>query len=222
MPRKNPKLEFAVIGLGRFGSNLSRKLVERGHTVLGIDRNKELVQSLADELTQVVAMDSTDEDTLRAVDIAAFDIVVIAIGSSLENNLMTTLACKNLGVRRIICKAQNQKQRVALLAIGADEVILPEQDSAHRLAYALTTPFFIDQIAMGDRYSITELNAPLSFIGRSLRELDLRQRHGVTVIAVEHRGELIISPPADYRFEPDDKLALLGSNERVASLTDIY
>lgn len=222
MARNKPKQEFAVIGLGRFGSNLSLKLVERGHTVLGIDRNKELVQSLADELTQAVAMDSTDEDALRALDITAFDVVVVAIGSSLENNLMTTLALKNLGVRRIICKAQNQKQRVALLAIGANEVILPEQDSAYRLAYALTMPFFIDQIAMGDRYSITELMAPASYVGRTLRELDLRHRYGVTVIAVEHRGELIISPPADYRFEPDDKLALLGSNAQIANLSGIY
>ncbi len=222
MPRKKQKQEFAVIGLGRFGSNLSHKLVERGHTVLGIDRNRELVQSLADELTQVVAMDTTDEDALRAVDIASFDIVVVAIGSSLENNMMTTLALKNLGVRRIICKAQNQKQRVALLAIGADEVILPEQDSAYRLAYSLTMPLLIDQIAMGERYSITELKVPASFVGRTLRELDLRQRFGVTVVAVEHRGELIIAPLADYTFEPTDKLAVLGSNERIASLSEFF
>lgn len=222
MPRKKQKQEFAVIGLGRFGTNLSRKLVERGHTVLGIDRNRELVQSLADELTQVVAMDTTDEDALRAVDIASFDIVVVAIGSSLENNMMTTLALKNLGVRRIICKAQNQKQRVALLAIGADEVILPEQDSAYRLAYSLTMPLLIDQIAMGERYSITELKVPASFVGRTLRELDLRQRFGVTVVAVEHRGELIIAPLADYTFEPTDKLAVLGSNERIASLSEFF
>jgi trk system potassium uptake protein TrkA len=220
MARKRQKMDFAVIGLGRFGSNLSLRLVERGHTVLGIDRNRELVQSLADELTQVVAMDSTDEDALRALDIAAFDIVVVAIGSSLENNLMTTLALKNLGVRRIICKAQNLKQRTALLAIGANEVILPEQDSAFRLALALTTPFFIDQIAMGDRYSITEIMAPASFVGKTLRDLDLRQRNGVTVVAVEHNGELIISPPADYTIQVDDKLAVLGSNERIATLVE--
>lgn len=220
MPRKKQKLEFVVIGLGRFGSNLSRKLVERGHTVLGIDRNRELVQSLADEITQVVAMDSTDEDALRALDIAAFDVAIVAIGSSLENNLMTTLALKNLGVRRIICKAQNRKQRTALLAIGANEVVLPEQDSAHRLALALTTPFFIDQIAMGDRYSITELTAPASFVGRSLRDLDLRQRYGVTVVAVEHNDELVVSPAADYVIQPDDRLAVLGSNERIANLVE--
>lgn len=220
MPRRKQKQEFAVIGLGRFGSNLSLKLVERGHTVLGIDRNRDLVQSLADDLTQVVAMDSTDEDALRALDIAAFDIVVVAIGSSLENNLMTTLALKNLGVRRIICKAQNRKQRTALLAIGADQVILPEQDSAHRLALALTMPFYIDQIAMGDHYSITEIIAPASFVGRSLSNLDLRQRFSVTVIAVEHRGEVIISPPADYVVQADDKLAVLGSNDRIGTLVE--
>ena len=220
MARKNSKPEFAVIGLGRFGTNLAQKLVERGHTVLGIDRNKELVQSLADELTQAVAMDSTDEDALRAIDITSYDIVVVAIGSSLENNLMTTLALKHLGARRIICKAQNEKQKVALLAIGADQVILPEQDSAFRLAYTLTMPLFIDQIALGDRYRITEMKVPASFVGRSLRQLDLRQRNGVTVVAVEHHGELIVSPPADYTFGSDDKLALLGSNEQVVVFSE--
>lgn len=220
MARKNTKPEFAVIGLGRFGSSLAHKLVERGYTVLGIDRNKDLVQGLADELTQVVALDSTDEDALRAVDITSFDVVVVAIGSNLENNLMTTLALKSLGVRKIICKAQTNKQRMALLAIGAHEVVLPEQDSAYRLAYTITMPLFIDQIAMGDRFSITELRVASSFVGRSLRELDLRQRYGVTVVAVEHGGELIISPPADYVFEQDDRLAVLANNQQIERLRE--
>ncbi len=221
MARRAHKPEFAVIGLGRFGTSLALELVHRGYTVLGIDHNRELVQSLADELTQVVALDATDEDALRAVDITSFDTVVVAIGSSLENNLMTTLALKTLHVRHIICKAQNEKQRTALLAVGANEVVLPEQESAHRLAYALTMPLFIGQIPLGDQYSITELNLPPSFVGRNLRELDLRSRFGVTVMAVERQDEVVLSPPADFVFREGDELTVLCTNQQVERLREL-
>lgn len=221
MPRRNQKTEFAVIGLGRFGSSLALELVSRGYTVLGIDHNRELVQSLADDLTQVVALDSTDEDALRAVDITSFDAVVVAIGSSLENNLMTTLSLKNLGVRHVICKAQNEKQRTALLSVGADEVVLPEQESAHRLAYALTMPLYIGQIPLGDQFSITELKLPPSFAGRTLRDLDLRNRFGVTVVAVERQDEVVLSPSADLVFQEGDELAVLCTNEQVERLSEL-
>lgn len=218
MARKSRKTEFAVIGLGRFGSSLALQLVARGLTVLAIDRDRALVQSLADELTQVVAMDSTDEDALRALDVGSFDVVVVAIGTSFENNLMTTLALKNLGVKRIICKATNEKQRTVLLAIGANEVILPEQESARRLAQTLTMPLFVDQIAMGKRYNITELNVPASFVGQSLSECQLRQRYGVTLLAVEKDNNVVISPSAEYVFSASDRIAVVGTNEQIDSL----
>ncbi|MCB0227948.1 MAG: TrkA family potassium uptake protein [Anaerolineae bacterium] len=218
MARKNRRNEFAVIGLGRFGSNLARQLVQRGCTVLAIDRDRALVQSLADELTQVVAMDSTDEDALRALDIGAFDVVVVAIGSSFESNLMTTLALKSLGAKRIICKAMNERQCTVLLAIGANEVLLPEQESARRLAQTLTMPLFVDQIAMGNRYNITEMKAPASFVGKKLSECNLRQNFGVSVVAIEKDNHVIISPPADYVFEADDRIALVGANEQIERL----
>lgn len=134
MARRNQKPGFAVIGLGRFGTSLALGLVERGHNVLGIDRDREHIQRLADESTQVVALDATDEDSLQAVDITSFDTVVVAIGTNFEANLMTTLALKSLGVRHIVCKALTPRQQTALLAVGAGHVVLPEHESARRLA----------------------------------------------------------------------------------------
>lgn len=218
MARKNRRHEIVVIGLGRFGSSLAQQLVERGFTVLAIDRDRALVQSLADELTQVVAMDATDEDALRALDIGSFDVAVVAMGASFENNLMTTLALKNLGVKRIISKATNEKQRTVLLAIGAHEVILPEQESARRLAQMLTAPLFVDQIAMGKRYNITELNVPASFVGKSLNDCQLRQQHGVTLLAVEKDNQVLISPEADYVFSSADRIVVVGTNEQIDRL----
>ncbi len=140
MPRLNGKPEFAVIGLGRFGSSLALTLAERGFSVLGIDRDRSIVQALAGRLTQTVALDSTDEQALRAVDIPSFDTVVVAIGSNFEANLLTTVAVKSLGVPHVICKATTDRQRTILLRVGADRVILPEHEAGCRLAQELAAP----------------------------------------------------------------------------------
>ena len=132
---RNNQPEFAVIGLGRFGSSLALTLAGRGYTVVGIDRDRALVQEFADELTQTVALDATDEDALRAIDIASFDTVVVAIGADFESNLMATVALKSLGVRHIVCKALSERQQAILLKVGADRVVLPEYEAA---AFKLT------------------------------------------------------------------------------------
>jgi trk system potassium uptake protein TrkA len=212
MARKNSKPEFAVIGLGRFGASLALKLVERGYTVLGIDSDRALVQRMADELTRIVALDSTDEDALRAVDITAFDTVIVAIGANFEANLMTTLALKSLGVQRIICKAGTQRHRNVLLSVGAHQVVLPEQESAHRLAEALTTPLLVDQIGLGSNYRISE---------RTLQASALRQRFGVTLLAVQRGEQVIGSPPADFLFAEGDKVAVLGTNEQIDRMSSM-
>lgn len=221
MARKNAKPEFAVIGLGRFGTSLALRLVERGYTVLGIDTDRALVQRLADDLTRIVSLDASDEDALRAVDITSFDTVVVAIGANFEANLMTTLALKSLGVRRIICKASTERHRNVLLSVGAHQVVLPEQESAHRLAQALTTPLLIDQIGLGTNYSISELTVPSSLVGRSLKETALRERFGVTVVAVQRGDQVTVSPPANFLFAEGDKLAVLGTNEQVARMSSL-
>lgn len=220
MARKNTKLEFAVIGLGRFGASLALRLANQGYTVLGIDSDRNLVQRMADELSQVVALDATDEDALRAVDIASFDTVVVAIGTNFEANLLATLALKNLGVRRVICKASTERHRKVLLSVGADHVVLPEHESALRLANALLMPSLIDQIAIGANYSVTEITAPKSMVGRSLQDARPRDRFGVTVIAVETVAQTIVSPPASYVFHPDDRLVVLGTMDQIARFAD--
>lgn len=221
MARRNNKPEFAVIGLGRFGSSLALALVARGLTVLGIDRDLEIVQGLADELTQTVALDATDEDALRAVDITSFDAVVVAIGADFESDLMATVALKSLGVRRIICKALSERQKSILLKVGADQVVLPEHEAGQRLALSLTSPLLLEQLALGTGHTLTELRAPASLVGQTLRAVDLRARFGVTLLAVKRGDELIISPPADLRFAADDLLIAIGANEQIARLSEL-
>jgi len=215
---RNNQPEFAVIGLGRFGSSLALTLVARGYTVVGIDRDRALVQQFADELTQTVALDATDEDALRAIDIASFDTVVVAIGADFESNLMATVALKSLGVRRIVCKALSQRQQAILLKVGADRVVLPEYDAGQRLAYSLTMPLLLDHLALDADHTITEFRTPDSFVGRSLRQVDLRGRFAITLLAIKRSAEFLISPSADVIMQPDDLLVVIGSNANLDRL----
>lgn len=210
--------EYAVIGLGRFGSSLALELTALGYYVLGIDRNRDLVQKLADRLEQTVALDSTDENALRALGVGSFDTVVVAIGSEFESNLMTALAVKNLGVRRVISKAMTDRQRKVLLAVGVDQVILPEKESARRLARTLVQPNALEQIALDPEHSITELALPPWLEGQSLRSADLRSRFSVTVLAVMRQHNLIVAPAADLVFAAGDLVVVIGRNDHIDRL----
>ncbi len=218
---RNNQPEFAVIGLGRFGSSLALTLAGRGYTVVGIDRDRALVQEFADELTQTVALDATDEDALRAIDIASFDTVVVAIGADFESNLMATVALKSLGVRHIVCKALSERQQAILLKVGADRVVLPEYEAGQRLAYSLTMPLLLDQLVLDANHAITELRTPGSFVGRSLRQVDLRGRFAITLLAIKRQEEFLISPSADVIMQEEDLLVVIGSNANLDRLTRI-
>ncbi len=219
--RHKQKEEFAVIGLGRFGTSLAMSLVERGHYVLGIDQNPDIVQRAADHITQVVALDSTDEDALRAVDITAFETVVVSIGHNFECNLMTTVALKSLGVRNVVCKARTQRHHDILLRIGADHVVLPEHDAGRRLAHVLTGPGVLDQLELEPGFSITELRVPHSMIDHSLLESNLRRRCGVTVLLVKRGNKVVVSPEPHYVFQPDDLLVVIGNDEDLSRLHEL-
>lgn len=218
---RNNQPEFAVIGLGRFGSSLALTLAGRGYTVVGIDRDRALVQEFADELTQTVALDATDEDALRTIDIASFDTVVVAIGADFESNLMATVALKSLGVCHIVCKALSERQQAILLKVGADRVVLPEYEAGQRLAYSLTMPLLLDQLVLDANHAITELRTPGSFVGRSLRQVDLRGRFAITLLAIKRQEEFLISPSADVIMQEEDLLVVIGSNANLDRLTRI-
>lgn len=219
--RPNKKQEFAVVGLGRFGTSLALTLVERGFAVLGIDRDPDLVQSLSEQITQAVVLDSTNEESLRAVDIASFDTVVVAIGSNFECNVMTTVALKSIGVRNVVCKATTQRQRTILLRVGADHVVLPEHDAGRRLAHVLSGPGILDQLELEPGYSITELRVPRSLVGQTLINSDLRHRFGVTVLVVKRARTLMVSPAPDFTFSEEDLLVVIGSDTDIARLHEL-
>jgi len=209
--------EFAVLGLGRFGSSLVRRLEANGYAVLAIDINPDAVQQIAASATQAVALDTTNEQALRAVDIGSFDTVIVAIGADFEANLLTVAALKNLGVPNVICKAHTDRQRDILLRVGASRVVQPEQSGGIRLAEELSAPTMLERLPLGPSHSIAELIIPHKLAWQSLSQLDLRNRYQVTVLLIKRGDNLIVSPTPDVVLQEDDILVILGENKHVGA-----
>lgn len=211
--------QFAVVGLGRFGSSVALTLRDLGHEVLGIDRDETLTHSMSHSLTHVVQADATDEETLRALGLRNMDAVVVAIGDDLQASILVTLLLKELGVRHIVAKATNDLHGKVLLKVGADRVVYPEREMGARVAHNLVATNILDYIELSPEYSIIEIEASDWMIGKDLRRLDLRARFGFNVVAIK-RGEkrIIVSPKADEEVEAGDVLVIIGDNQSLKRL----
>lgn len=213
--------QFAVIGIGRFGESLIRELGQLGYDVLAIDVDEDKVNDAIDIATHAVQADAMDEATLKALGIRNFDVVIVAIGNNVQANILTTIILKELGVKKVISKAQNALHGKVLDKIGADYVIYPERDMAIKLARSLVSHNFLEQINLSSTYSIIELMAPRAFMTKSLTELGLRKKMHVNVLAIR-RGEDIIVPPAPNEvINPGDVLVILGHNNHLQEINDL-
>ncbi|HRW11300.1 MAG TPA: TrkA family potassium uptake protein [Caldilineaceae bacterium] len=205
--------EFVIIGLGRFGTSVAETLVNYGHNVLAIDQDLDRVRALSTTLPHVMQLNATNIDALRQAGVDSFSTGLVCIGSDFESNILATVLLRRLGVEHVIAKARTRTQREILLQVGVDEVILPEHEAGVRLARRLAAGHFIDYLEVADDVGIVELIAPHSFWERTLAECNLRQRYGLTAIAVRRADELIVSPSAAFRIESNDILVVLGKLE---------
>lgn len=207
------KKQFAVIGMGRFGSSVAKTLYNLGFEVLAIDSNENRTQEVISMVTHAVQADSTDEDALRALGIRNFDVVVVAIGQDIQSSILTTLILKDLGVTTLIVKAQNELHGKVLKKIGADKVIFPERDMGHRVAHHLVSPNILDHIELSDDYSIIEIQVSASMIGKNLRQLDIRAKYGCNVMAIKSADKMNIAPHAEDLIKENDILVIVGKND---------
>lgn len=210
---------FAVIGLGKFGSHVARTLYERGQEVVGIDSDKERVQDMRDHCTQAITADCTDQDTLTALDVAGADALVVSMGESMDASILVTLYLRELGAKKIVVKAVSPDHGKILALIGATEVVHPERDTAVRVATALAAPSILEYLPLGPGFSLLELAAPVSFVGRSLGELQIRKRYHVLVVAVKNGEALELVPGAAYTIARGDILVLIGKDEDLTAVT---
>ena len=202
---------FAVIGLGRFGAAVAEKLMTLGHSVLAIDESQQLVAQLADRVTRAVVADAREEDVLRSLGVQNVDCAVIAIGSDVAASILVTMLCKELGIGQVVCKAGSREHKRALIKLGADRVIIPEQEMGDKLAQSLISGNVLEQIALSEEYSIAELAAPASWAGKTLRALDIRAKYHVSVIALRRGDDITVSPGADAAIAAGDTLVALGT-----------
>lgn len=201
---------YVVIGLGRFGSCVARQLCALGGEVLAIDTSHELVQQIAGDVTNAVVADAQDKDVLKALGVGECECAVVAIGDGLSASVLATMNLKELGVPYIVCKASNEINRKVLLKLGADKVLLPEREVAERMARSLISPNVLEYIELSKDYGIVEVAAPKSWLGKSIRDLNVRAKLGVNIIAVKQNDSVNVSPPADYVVQKEDIMVLLG------------
>jgi trk system potassium uptake protein TrkA len=212
--------QVAVIGLGRFGASVARTLMQAGCEVLGVDVDEVRVRALADSITDAVRADALDEEALRTLGLRNFEVVIVAIGHDVKASILVTVLLKEIGVPKVVAKAQDDVHGKVLQKVGADIVVFPERDMGVRIAHTLLSRSIIDEIQLSADYSIFELQAPTRFLDRSLKDLRLRQEFGLTILAVRREDRVVVSPDASFVFEVGDILVALGQPDRLEQLSE--
>ncbi len=203
---------YVVIGLGRFGSELARQLCKLGAEVLAMDVRESLVQQVAGDVTQAVVGDARDKEVLKSLGVRNFDCAVIAIGDDLAASVLVTMNLKELSVPYVVCKARDETHRKVLEKLGVDRVVIPEKEHAQRLGRSLYSHNVLDYIEISEAYGILEVPAPKSWLNKSIKELNVRAKLGVNIIAVENHKKTNVSPTADYVIQEGDIMVVLGDN----------
>ena len=210
---------FVVIGLGRFGESVARELYAAGNEVLAIDTEENLVQKIADSVTHAVVADAKDESVLRSLGIRNYDCAIVAMGEDVTDSVLVALALKELEIPMLICKASNLQHKKILEKIGADRVLIPEREMGRKLATQLSLRHLRDYIQLAPEMGICEIDVPENWVGRVLRELDIRKRYSLNVIAVKKLTEnKAVTPGPEYCFELGDIAVVIGSDEDVAAI----
>lgn len=223
--------QIAVIGLGRFGKSVALTLSQKGQEVLAIDKDETKVYAISESVAHAVQLDATDEKALRAIGIENIDAAVVSMGRDLEASILITLSLKEIGVKKIVSKALSEIHGKVLRKVGATKVVFPERDMGVRVANSLLSASTLEQIQLSEEHSIVEIVAPSEFAGKTLNELEMRRRYGVTVIALRRKTptiteegvseieeKLIVSPVAEDMINEGDILVIVGDNKNIHQL----
>ncbi|MDY3537889.1 TrkA family potassium uptake protein [Riemerella anatipestifer] len=219
-------MKYIIVGLGNFGASLAQKLTAQGNEVIGIDNSAAKVDAYKEKISHTICMDSTDEFTVSGLPIKETDIFVVAIGEDQGANVMTTALLKNLQVKRLISRAINPLHEKVLQAIGVDEIVHPEEETAERWAKKLCLSNVVDSFELNQEYSIIEAKVPEEYIGKTIREIDFRQKYNLVVLTIIRKVEVksllgktktenkVLGVAAtDTLLETNDILVIYGSNK---------
>ncbi len=209
-----------VIGLGIFGFHIAKELYENGMEVIAIDKSKEVIQKIKDFSSKAVVADAREKEVLESIGIQEEDIVIVSFGEDLSSSTLLTLHLKELNVKRIIVKAPNEDHKRILQKVGATEVIIPEREMAGKVAKSLISPNVIDYIPVSEDYNISEIAPPASFIGKSIAELNLRNRYHIEVIAIRDvlSDRITLVPQASSVIKDSDILVVIGKEPDIKKI----
>jgi trk system potassium uptake protein len=210
--------QVMVIGLGRFGSAVARELERLGHQVLAIDSTETAVNDIAPYVTHALQLDASDEDALRSAGAGDFNHAIVAISSETEASIFAAMALKRLGVGHVIAKAGSVLHGEILDRVGADRVVFPEKETGERLAHTFSIPNVIDYLDVAPEFGIEKIRPPKAFIGRTLGELDLKGRLGLTPIALRRSRKVFVNPARDERIVDGDELIIIGQDKNLDQL----
>lgn len=226
--------KVAVIGIGDFGSQLAIDLVQKGAEVLAIDMDMETLNDIKDRVTQTVCLDSREENALRSQGLPEFGAIVVGIGDDFEATLLTVAALQNIGVKRIIARATTEIHERILLHLGVKEIVLPSRETATRLANSILFEGVLDSFVLSGDYSVFEIQAPGKVVGKTIQELNLRGRYGVSLITIkrsevksallglrEKTVESILGVPSDSTvIEKNDTLVIFANRQAIEKLME--
>lgn len=222
------KTQFGVIGLGTFGSNLAKELFKRGFPVLAIDNKDDIVNKITASVTQAIAADATDGKALEDAGIKDCDTVIIAIGEDIETSILATLVVKDLGIKNVIVKCISQWHSKIAVKIGADKVIYPEFEMAKKLAESMVSPNILEQIEFSKDFNLVEIVAPKKYWGKTIKDLDVRNKYGINIIAIKRHIPFInndgqpdieektnVVPGPDDEILENDILVVVGKQDQI-------
>ena len=198
---KSKDKQYLVIGCGRFGSSVAKKMCQLGNEVMVIDKDEDSINNIAELVTHTAIVDVTEERDLKSIGLGNFDVVIVAISSDVRASIMATVMAKEMGVPKVVCKAKDELQAKVLYKIGADKVVFPERDMGIRLAYNLASENILDQINLDPEYSIMEIVTPQNWVGKTIIELNLRAKYDITVLAVKTQSGLKVMPSPNYKMQ---------------------
>ena len=217
--KRHTQKEYIVIGLGRFGTSVAKQLEANGCKVLAIDRDEKKIRQIAEYVTLAMCVDVTNEDSLKELGGRNFNGAIISIGHSLEAAVLASIWAKEQGIAQVIAKAYDEMQGKILMKIGVDDIVHPEKERGVHLANALAFNNLFDAIELTSEYSIADIDILNSWIGKNLKELNLRKKYGVN--AIRRNGSLVINPDADAPVEKNDIFVLLGLNSTLRKIASM-
>jgi len=208
---------FAVIGLGNFGFHAAKALFEDGNEVIAIDADKGKVQAIDAYCSEAIVLEASDKDALKVLGLENMDGVIVSTGTKISTSILICLHLQEIGVKKILVKALDDDHGKILKRVGATEIIHPERDMALRVSRGLSRPNVLDFIPLSDEFDLVQVGPPRDFIGKSLKDLNLRAKHNVHIIAIKELvpENFLLVPPASFVIKDSDILIMLGKSEDI-------